>query len=797
MDNLVIVESPAKSQTIKKFLWEWYEVKASMWHIVDLPTKEMAIDIKNNFKPQYIVTPEKEKTLKELKSIASKAKKVWIATDEDREWEAIWRHVATQLWLDIAKTSRIVFHEITKEAIDHAIKNPRSIDMNLVDAQQARRVLDRLVWYELSPVIRQKIKRGLSAWRVQSVAVRLLVEREREVTQFQSESFFKVIWDFIWNEKKPFKAELAKDISNSKDAESFLNDIKNSTFKISSVEVKPGKKTPAAPFTTSTLQQEASRKLGFSVARTMQVAQKLYEAWHITYMRTDSVNISQSATLAAEKEIKKLYWDKYSNPTIYKTKTKWSQEAHECIRPSHMESSNAWWDASEKKLYELIRKRTIASQMAPAVVEKTKATIDISWNKNKFIATWEVIKFDWFLKVYFESHDDDDEEASWILPKLLEWENLNSIQILATQRFKNHPPRYTEASLVKKLEELGIWRPSTYAPTISTVQKRGYVVKEDRLWEKRKYVEFILKDSIITSTTKEQNTWAEKNKLFPTDIGMIVTDFLMEHFANIIDYNFTANVEEEFDQIAEGKMQRAKMIWEFYWPFHEQIIKTVKTDRVNSDKEIWIDPQSWKKVIARIWKFWPMLQIWETSEDAKPKFAPMPAGKTIETITLKDALQAFTLPRDVWTYKWENIIAWIGRFGPYIKFANIFVSIPKDAGVDPFTIWIEFAQVLVDKKLEAEKNKHINAFPHEGKDIEVLNWFYGPYIKYDWNNYRLPKGCKDATDLTLKDCIEIISAKLPTKTSSKTSKKSEDKTPAKKVSKAKKPAGKTTKKAKK
>ncbi len=794
MDNLVIVESPAKSQTIKKFLWEWYEVKASMWHIVDLPTKSMAIDIKNNFKPQYIVTPEKEKTLRELKSIASKAKKVWIATDEDREWEAIWRHVATQLWLNIAKTSRIVFHEITKEAIDHAIKNPRAIDMNLVDAQQARRVLDRLVWYELSPVLRQKIKRWLSAWRVQSVAVRLLVEREREIQKFQSESFFKVIWDFIWDEKKQFKAELAKDIIDRKEAEKFLNDIKDSTFKVSNVEVKPGKKTPSAPFTTSTLQQEASRKIGFSVARTMQVAQKLYEAWHITYMRTDSVNISQSAIWAAQKEITKLYWDKYSNPTNYKTKTKWSQEAHECIRPSHMDNPSAWGDSSEKKLYELIWKRTIASQMAPAIVEKTKATIDISWNKNKFVATWEVIKFDWFLKVYFESHDDDDEETAWILPKLKEWESLQSIQIVATQRFKNHPPRYTEASLVKKLEELGIWRPSTYAPTISTIQKRGYVVKEDRLWEKRKYIEFILQASKITSTTKEQNTWAEKNKLFPTDIWMVVTDFLMQYFANIMDYNFTADVEGEFDHIAEGKLQRSKMIWDFYWPFHDQISQTAKTERVISDKEIWIDPQSWKKIIARIGRFWPMLQIWESTEETKPKFAPMPAGKTIETITLKDALQAFTLPRAIWSYKWENVTAWVGRFGPYVKFASTFVSIPKDCWLDAFTIWLEFAKELIDKKLIADEKKNINVFSHDGKNIEVLNWFYGPYIKYDSNNYRIPKWWKDASDLTLDDCMAIISTKIPPKPSTKPTKKTETSKAPKKTSKPKKTWSKSIKK---
>ncbi len=792
MDNLVIVESPAKSQTIKKFLWDGYEVKASMWHIVDLPTKEMAIDIQNNFHPKYIVTPEKLKTLKELKSIASKVKKVWIATDEDREWEAIWRHVATQLWLDISKTARIAFHEITKEAIDKAIQNPRTIDMNLVDAQQARRVLDRLVWYELSPVLRQKIKRWLSAGRVQSVAVKLIVEREREIQKFQSESFFKVIWDFIWNEKKQFKAELSKDLPDAQSAQNFLNDIRSSTFQISDIQIKPGKKTPSAPFTTSTLQQEASRKLGFSVARTMQIAQKLYEAWHITYMRTDSLNISQSAISSAQKEIKKLYGDKYSNPTNYKTKTKWSQEAHECIRPTHMDNPYAWSDSSEKKLYDLIWKRTIASQMSPAIIEKTKATIDISSNKNKFIATWEVVKFDWFLKVYFESRDDDDEETKWMLPKLIKWEVLKSIQIVATQRFKNHPPRYTEASLVKKLEELGIWRPSTYAPTISTVQKRWYVVKEDRTWEKREYLEFILQDSKVISTTKEQNTWVEKNKLFPTDIWMVVTDFLAEHFQGIMDYNFTAKVEEEFDSIAEWKIKRTDMIWDFYWPFHDQISQTGKTDRVNSDKEIGIDPQTGKKIIARIGRFGPMLQIWETSDEVKPKFAPMPAGKTIETITIAEALQTFTLPRDLWVYNTQKVLAWIGRFWPYIKYWDTFVSIPKDSWLDAFTITIDLAKEFIDKKIQSDKQKYINTFSHESKTIEVLNWQYGPYIKYDWNNYRIPKWSKDATDLDLNDCLAIISTKANPK--SKQTKELESPKPKTKNTKTKKPSTKKSKK---
>lgn len=792
MDNLVIVESPAKSQTIKKFLWDGYEVKASMWHIVDLPTKEMAIDIQNNFHPKYIVTPEKLKTLKELKTIASKVKKVWIATDEDREWEAIWRHVATQLWLDISKTARIAFHEITKEAIDKAIQNPRTIDMNLVDAQQARRVLDRLVGYELSPVLRQKIKRWLSAGRVQSVAVKLIVEREREIQKFQSESFFKVVWDFIWNEKKQFKAELSKDLPDAQSAQNFLNDIRSSTFQISDIQIKPGKKTPSAPFTTSTLQQEASRKLWFSVARTMQIAQKLYEAWHITYMRTDSLNISQSAISSAQKEIKKLYGDKYSNPTIYKTKTKWSQEAHECIRPSHMDNPNAWSDSSEKKLYDLIWKRTIASQMSPAIIEKTKATIDISSNKNKFIATWEVVKFDWFLKVYFESRDDDEEETKWMLPKLTKWELLQSLQIVATQRFKNHPPRYTEASLVKKLEELGIWRPSTYAPTISTVQKRWYVVKEDRTWEKREYLEFILQNSKVISTTKEQNTWVEKNKLFPTDIWMVVTDFLAEHFQDIMDYNFTAKVEEEFDSIAEWKIKWTDMIWDFYWPFHDQISQTGKTDRVNSDKEIWIDPQTGKKIIARIGRFWPMLQIWETSDDSKPKFAPMPAGKTIETITIAEALQAFTLPRDLWVYNTQKVLAWIGRFWPYIKYWDTFVSIPKDSWFDAFTITIDLAKEFIDKKIQSDKQKYVNTFSHESKTIEVLNWQYGPYIKYDWNNYRIPKWSKDATDLDLNDCLAIISTKTNPK--SKQTKELESPKPKNKNPKTKKPSSKKSKK---
>ena len=505
--NLVIVESPAKSKTIKKILWSDFEVKASFGHVVDLPTKWMWIDIEHDFKPLYEVSPDKKKVVAELKKLAKESEKVWLATDEDREWEAIGWHVANQLWLPIDKTPRIVFHEITEKAIKHAVENPRTLDMKLVDAQQARRVLDRLVWFELSPVLRIKVAKWLSAWRVQSVAVRLIVEREREIEKFATSSSFKTVWTFVWNAKKSFLATLDKDFKKAEEVKSFLESCKNAKYTIADIETKPWKKTPSAPFTTSTLQQEASRKLWFSVSRTMQIAQKLYEAWKITYMRTDSVNLSQDAINAAKAEITKEYGEKYSHPTNYKTKSTWAQEAHECIRPAHLEIYSAWEDASQKKLYDLIRKRTIASQMSPAVVEKTKATIDISDNKNKFIAEWEVVKFDWFLKVYSEWTDDDEEFSTNILPNLEKWEILNMEQIISTEKFKKHPPRYTEASLVKELEKRWIGRPSTYAPTISTIQKRWYVELDSRQWEKIPYVEIALKDGEISESTKIQNSW--------------------------------------------------------------------------------------------------------------------------------------------------------------------------------------------------------------------------------------------------------------------------------------------------
>ncbi len=755
--NLVIVESPAKSKTIKKILWADFEVKASFGHVVDLPTKWMWIDIEHDFKPLYEVSPDKKKVVAELKKLAKESDKVWLATDEDREWEAIGWHVANQLWLPIDKTPRIVFHEITEKAIKHAVENPRTLDMKLVDAQQARRVLDRLVWFELSPVLRRKVAKWLSAWRVQSVAVRLIVEREREIEKFATSSSFKTVWIFIGKSNKWFNAVLDKDFKKADEVKSFLESCKNAKYTIADIETKPWKKTPSAPFTTSTLQQEASRKLWFSVSRTMQIAQKLYEAWKITYMRTDSVNLSQDAINAAKAEITKEYWEKYSHPTNYKTKSTWAQEAHECIRPAHLEIHSAWEDASQKKLYDLIWKRTIASQMAPAVVEKTKATIDISNNKNKFIAEWEVVKFDGFLKVYSEWTDDDEESSTNILPSLEKWEKLDMEQITSIQKFKKHPPRYTEASLVKELEKRWIWRPSTYAPTISTIQKRWYVELDSRTGEKIPYTEITLKDGEIKQDTKTQNSWVEKNKLFPTDTGRTVTDFLMENFNDIMDYNFTASVEEEFDKIAEWDIKRVAMISKFYGPFHTEVAKAQWAERASGERILWEDPKTWKPVIVRLGRYGPLIQIWKADDEDK-KFANIPNGKTIETITLEEALDCFGLPREVWEYEWEKIIAAIGRFWPYLKYKNLFVSIPRwwDEPLDPYTITLEQSIPLIQKKIDNENNKYIHEFTHEWKKIEVLNWMYWPYIKYEKKNYKIPKWWKDATDLTLEDCLEII-----------------------------------------
>ena len=768
--NLVIVESPAKSKTITKILWSDFEVKASLGHIVELPKNWKWVDISHDFKPLYQINPEKKKVVSELKTLAKNAEKVWLATDEDREWEAIARHVAKELWLPIDKTPRIVFHEITEKAIKNAVQNPRTIDMNLVDAQQARSVLDYLVGFELSPVLWKKVVWWISAWRVQSVAVRLIVEREREIEKFNSSSTFKTVWTFSWNSKKPFPATLNHEFKKADEVIPFLEYCKNAQFKVEDVEQKPWKRTPSAPFTTSTLQQEASRKLWFSVSRTMQLAQKLYESWKITYMRTDSVNLSQDAINAAKQEIIKDFWEKYSNPTAYKTKSAWAQEAHECIRPAHLEIRNAWDDPSQKKLYDLIRKRTIASQMAPANIEKTIVTIDISWAKSKFVAEWEVITFDWFLKVYSEWTDDDESSDTILLPKLEKGEILQMSKIISTEKFKKHSPRYTEASLVKELEKRGIWRPSTYASIITKIQDRKYVVKEDRDWEKRDYIEITLEKWDISQQTKNQNSWAEKWKLFPTQAWRDVTDFLMDNFNNIMDYNFTASVETDFDEIAEGKIWWINMMHDFYWPFHNDVVKAQWAERIISEIVLWEDPKSWKPVIARTWKFGPFVQIWD-SEDPDKKYANLPNDKSLETITLEEALQCFALPREVWEYEWEKIIAAIWRFWPYLKYKNIFASIPKDPenSLDPHTITLDQAIPIIHKKLEFENNKNINQFEHEWEKIEVLNGPYGPYVKHNKKNYKIPKWWKDATDLTLKDCLSIIW--LWTKSKAKTTKK--------------------------
>jgi len=765
--HLVIVESPAKEKTIMKYLWEGFQVKASFGHVADLPRKKMWIDIENKFKPTYEVTVEKKKVISELKKISKKVDHVWIATDEDREWEAIGRHVANQLWLDISKTKRIVFHEITKPAIQHAVANPRILDMNLVDAQQARRILDRLVWFELSPVLWRKIKPWLSAWRVQSVAVRVIVEREREIQKFESASSFKVVGNFLWDSQKSFEAELNKKLTDADTAKNFLEEIKDAEYTISSIETKPWKKSPSAPFTTSTLQQEASRKMWFPVAKTMQVAQKLYEAGAITYMRTDSLNISETAIESAEKQIIAEYGKEYANPTRYKSKSKWAQEAHECIRPTDMTKRLVWTDAQQKKLYDLIRKRTLASQMAPAKIEKTKAIIDISTSKNTFIAKWEMIKFDGFLTLYLEGNDDEnDDEQKGMLPKLTEWENLAMQQIIAKEIFAKHPPRYTEASLVKKLEELGIGRPSTYAPTISTIQKRWYIVKENRDGTIRNYQILTLKSGIIKNETLKQNTWAEKQKLFPTDIGMIVNDFLVNKFSKVMDYGFTASVEEQFDHVASWETKWYKMIEEFYKPFHKWVEEAIgDKEFVNTERKIWTDPKTWKPIIARMWRYGPLVQIWD-KEDEDKKFAPILPGKTIETLTLEDAIECFALPRDLGEFEWEKLTVAIGRFGPYVKHGKMFASLKKtkweELGDDPYTITRERAIELVKEKQIFEKNKYIKEFDHKWKKIEVLNGRYGAYIKYDKKNFKIPKKLKEEKEpkkLTKKDCVTIISAK--------------------------------------
>lgn len=758
-ENLVIVESPAKAKTIERFLGKNFVVRSSFGHIRDLAKKNLGIDLKNGFKPEYVISEDKKKVVDDLRKAVKNAKVIWLASDEDREGEAISWHLYEVLKLKQDNTKRIVFNEITKDAILSAIKNPRAIDNKLVDAQQARRILDRLVGFELSPVLWKKIKPSLSAGRVQSVAVRLLVEREREVNDFKSSSGYKVIGLFKVKmesgKEYDVVAELPKKFKTLDETRKFLEKCKKANFEVSDIVKKPSRKSPSPPFTTSTLQQEASRKLGFSVSQTMTVAQKLYEAGKITYMRTDSVNLSDTAIAMSKLAIITSFGEKYVQIRQYKTKTKGAQEAHEAIRPTYMDKDTTAGSNTEKKLYELIWKRTIASQMSDAQLEKTNITINISTSSENFIASGEVIIFDGFLKVYIESSDDEDEEnGKGLLPPLKKGMALQMSFIEATERFTQHPPRYTEASLVKKLEELGIGRPSTYAPTISTIQQRGYVLREDRQGENRNFKVLTLKNEQIKESVKTEITGSEKSKLFPTDIGIIVNDFLVENFSDILDYNFTALVEKEFDLIAEGKLSWPKMIGKFYPAFHKKIESTLElTSKPKGERLLGIDPVSGKQIAVRMGRYGPIVVIGDKDSEEKPRFSSLMKSQLMETITIEEALKLFKLPRVVGTFEDSEVKANIGRFGPYVLHNNKFYSLKKDVD-DPLDVTIERAIELIDQKRLFDKNKLIKAFP-EDAELQVLNGRFGPYISYQKENYKVPK-TKAPTDLSYKDCLAII-----------------------------------------
>ncbi len=753
--NLVIVESPAKAKTIEGYLGKDYKVTSSYGHVRDLPKGDKAIDKANGFKPTYEITADKKAVIKELQKLSKEAEIIYLASDDDREGEAISWHLKEALKLDDAKTRRIVFREITKNAIQNAIQSPRGIDLDLVNAQQARRVLDRLVGFELSPILWKKIKTGLSAGRVQSVAVRLVVEREREIEKFKAKSFYKITAKFDLGGKKQLEAELSKRFDTEKEANDFLEKCIGAEFSIKDLQKKPTKKSPAPPFTTSTLQQEASRKLGFSVSQTMSVAQKLYEAGIISYMRTDSVNLSDDAINGAVAEIKKEFGDAFVNVRHYKTKSSGAQEAHEAIRPTNFAVTNPGTDRNGQRLYELIWKRAIASQMADAEIEKTTATIAISTLPDTLVASGEVIKFEGFLSVYLESSDDEDEneEQKGMLPPLTVGQLLELDVMNARQGFTRPPSRYTEASLVKKLEELGIGRPSTYAPTISTIQKRNYVEKEPREGKERPYKILSLTKGKITEKSLTEITGAEKNKMFPTNIAMVVTDFLVDHFPNVTNYSFTAEVEQKFDEIAQGLKQWDIMIGEFYTDFHAKVESTENIERseVPSSRELGVDPKTGEKVLARLGRFGPIVQIGEDSEDKKPRYASLRQGQFIENITLEDALELFKLPRDIGEYEGKPMSIGLGRFGPYVKYDGKFVSIPKTD--DPYVIEAKRAIELIEAKEEADKNKFIKTFD-ENPDIQILNGRFGPYIKAGKKNVKIPKG-KEPAELTLAECLEL------------------------------------------
>jgi DNA topoisomerase-1 len=766
IENLVIVESPAKAKTIEKFLGKDFRVVSSFGHIRDLAKKNLGIDVKNNFAPDYEIPKEKAKVVSELRKAAAESKNIWIASDEDREGEAIAWHLASVLKLDLATTRRIVFHEITKEAISNAIENPRLIDMNLVNSQQARRILDRLVGFEISPVLWKKVQPALSAGRVQSVAVRLLVEREREIISFKTESSFRITAVFRIESKNDenviLKAEASKRFSGEKEAIKFLEICNDSKYTIGSISIKPGTRSPAPPFTTSTLQQEAYRKLGFSVAQTMAVAQKLYEAGRITYMRTDSTNLSKLALVKSREMIISEFGEKYSKTRQFKTKSKGAQEAHEAIRPAYLDNPTTAGSQNEKKLYELIWKRTLASQMSDAEIEKTSISIDLDNSDVTFQATGEVIKFDGFLKVYTESSDqENNDEERYVIPPVTKGMPLWYENMFATQKYTSPPPRYTEASLVKKLEELGIGRPSTYAPTISTIQNRGYVSREDRPGEKREIKIITLQKGKVTTSVKTEIAGKEKSKLFPQDIGMIVNDFLIDNFSEIVDYRFTAEVEEQFDEIALGKVKWSGMIESFYLPFHKTVINTLeKKERKTGVRILGNHPESGEPVTVRMGRFGPVAQIGETSEGEKPKFASLSKSQLLETITLEEALNLFRLPRSLGEYDGGDLTVGIGKFGPYVRYNSKFFSLKKGVD-DPYTITMERAIELILEKNESDKKKVIKDFG----DIMLLNGRYGPYLVKDKLNYRLPKGT-DAEKLTKNDCIEIIEKSDKTKKNS-------------------------------
>ena len=760
-ENLVIVESPAKAKTIEKFLGKDYVVKSSFGHIRDLSKKGLGVKIDKDFSPKYEILDDKKRVVEELSKLSKQVQTVWLASDEDREGEAIAWHLAEVLDLPIDKTKRIVFHEITKSAILNAIESPRTIDMNLVNAQQARRVLDRIVGFELSPVLWKKVKPALSAGRVQSVAVRLIVEREREIIAFNSTPYFRVVAQFyIAGDKRQslFKAELQHRFETKEEAEAFLQSCVGATFTVSKSEEKPTKRYPAAPFTTSTLQQEAGRKLGMSVAQTMSVAQKLYEQGLITYMRTDSVNLSAQAIAQCKNEISALFGDKYSSAHNYKTKTKGAQEAHEAIRPSYIDRHQIEGTAAEKRLYELIWKRTVASQMVAADVDRSTIVIDMEGSQWQFVATGEVVRFDGFLRLYSESVDEEqsNDSSEAILPKMEVGAAVQSSQIVATERFSMAPARYNEASLVKRMEELGIGRPSTYAPTITTIINRGYVVKQNKEAQKRQYTALTLSASgKISEKTLSESYGKEKNRLAPTDIGMVVNDYLESQFEQIMDYNFTANVEKEFDRIAEGNITWNDMITDFYSPFHDLVENaiTTQTDKNNQIRVLGVDPETGKAVKARIGRYGPMVEI-EAEEGGKSRYASLKKGQLIESITLEEALELFALPRNLGKYEGQDLMVGIGRFGAYVRYGNTFASLTKSD--DPYTLQYERAVELIEqsKAQAVAAAAPIKTFD-EDKDMVIKNGRYGAYIAYKGKNYRLPHNRKAET-ITYEECLKVV-----------------------------------------